>query len=176
MLTLFVCLTEGCGIDIIHPIVLRTPLLITFWAIFVFFTTFGLLNLIVGIFCEHAMKTAAENEREILQSREEARRKTLNNLREAFMAIDDDKSGSISKKEYISAITSNEKVMNAFIELGLHEEENLFETLDADRAGNITFDQFFDGVMLIMKGHETAKAKDMVGTHLLCQSLARTLR
>lgn len=173
MLTLFVCLTEGCGIDIIHPIVLKTPILITFWAIFVFFTTFGLLNLIVGIFCEHAMKTAAENEREILQSREEARRKTLNNLRDAFMAIDDDKSGSISKKEYISAITSNEKVMNAFIQLGLHEEENLFETLDADRAGNITFDQFFDGVMLIMKGHETAKAKDMVGVHLLCQSLAR---
>lgn len=50
MLTLFVCLTEGCGIDIVHPTTLISPALILFWGIFIFFTTYGLLNLIVGVF------------------------------------------------------------------------------------------------------------------------------
>merc|ERR1739848_122665 len=70
-------------------------------------------------------------------------------------------------------IMTNETVMTAFASLGLDEEENLFDTLDADRCGAVTFQQFFDGVMLVMKGHETAKAKDMVATHLVAQSMSR---
>lgn len=173
MLTLFVCLTDGCGIDVVHPTVLRTPWLIGFWITFVFLTTFGLLNLIVGLFCENAIATAAANEQAILASRDAQRRKTLKALRQAFVEMDTDNSGSISKLEYTEAILENDDVMTSLEILGLDEEENLFETLDADKSGIITFDQFFDGAMLIMKGHESAKAKDMVGVHLLCQSLAR---
>ena len=46
MLTLFVCVTEGCGIDIVRPIVSETPTLAVFWLVFVFVTTFGVLIVI----------------------------------------------------------------------------------------------------------------------------------
>merc|ERR1712216_889734 len=55
--------------------------------------------------------------------------------------------------------------------LNLHEEVGIFDTLDIDRTGELTFDEFFEGMMLIMKGGEVAKARDIVGTYLTCQSL-----
>merc|ERR1719160_2304556 len=66
--------------------------------------------------------------------------------------------------------------MNALSCLGLHEEENLFDVLDADKEGSITFDQFFEGALLIMKGQETAKAKDLVATHLTAVGVLRRMR
>jgi len=152
---------------------MRTPLLALFWLAFIFLTQLGLLNLIIGIFCENALVNAESTERELLQGRDEKRRATMVNLIKAFDEMDLDGDGIISHPEYIHAITTDVTVMQCFIELGLSEEENLFGTLDPDSSGGITLDQFFDGVMLIMKGQETAKAKDIVGTHLLCKSVAK---
>merc|ERR1719159_1476324 len=66
--------------------------------------------------------------------------------------------------------------MNALTELGLDSEENLFDLLDSENLGVITFDQFFDGASLIMKGQETAKAKDIVKTQLTTVSVQRRTR
>jgi voltage-gated sodium channel len=176
MLTLFVCLTEGCGMDIIHPTVMESPALFIFWAAFVFFTTYGLLNLIVGCFCENAMKLANENEKEILENRDQQRMHLLRHMKEAFSSMDDDSSGTISKKEFTNGIMGNRNVMDALTQLGLDEEEALFDTLDSDNLGVITFDQFFDGASLIMKGQETAKAKDIVSTQLTSKSIQRRMR
>ena len=43
MLTLFVCFTEGCGMDVARITISNSPGLGMFWLIFVFVTTFGLL-------------------------------------------------------------------------------------------------------------------------------------
>ena len=40
----------------------------------------------------------------------------------------------------------------------------LFDKIDADKSGAVSFDEFIEGVTLIMKGNEPAKGKDMVGT------------
>lgn len=176
MLTLFVCVTEGCGFDIVHPTVLQAPMLLVFWSIFIFSTTFGLLNLIVGCFCENAMISAAENEKEMLTKRHEKRVEILRHMKDCFNSMDTEGQGTISKAEFTVGIMENDKVHNALCNLGLAEEENLFETLDADKEGVITFDQFFEGVLLIMKGHESAKAKDLVATQLATSSINRRLR
>eukprot|EP00746_Dinoflagellata_sp_MGD_P149747 gnl/MRDRNA2_/MRDRNA2_81738_c0_seq1.p1 gnl/MRDRNA2_/MRDRNA2_81738_c0~~gnl/MRDRNA2_/MRDRNA2_81738_c0_seq1.p1 ORF type:complete len:534 (+),score=100.96 gnl/MRDRNA2_/MRDRNA2_81738_c0_seq1:120-1604(+) len=176
MLTLFVCLTEGCGMDVIHPTVLESPALIIFWATFVFFTTYGLLNLIVGCFCENAMKLANENEKEILENRDQQRMHILRHMKDAFNSMDKDHTGSISKKEFNKGIMGNRIVMNALVQLGLDTEQNLFEVLDSDNQGVITFEQFFDGASLIMKGQETAKAKDIVCTQLTTKTIQRKVK
>lgn len=173
MLTLFLCLTEGCGMDIVKPIVSRSPAMCIFWLIFTFSTTFGLLNLIVGCFCENAMHTAAENEKELEQHREAERERVMVSLKDAFLEMDEDKNLHITRDEFNKAIVSNQKVINALVGLGLGDEADLFGTLDAEEEGSLTFNQFFDGLMLIMKGHEVAKAKDIVATLLTCQAVSR---
>merc|ERR1719276_605477 len=87
--------------------------------------------------------------------------------------MDTDGTGTISHSEFLDAIRTNKAVATAFIDLGLQHEENLFEKLDANKTSDVTFNQFFDGLFLIMKGHETARAKDLVRTHLLCQTLTK---
>merc|ERR1712187_979883 len=106
---------------------------------------------------------------EILESREESRKETLSRMIDAFNSMDNDQSGTISKDEFKRAISEDVKVQECLVELGLDNELSLFDTLDAERTEDITFDNFFDGTMLITKGQETAKAKDIVGTHLLAQ-------
>eukprot|EP00747_Dinoflagellata_sp_TGD_P050144 gnl/TRDRNA2_/TRDRNA2_146590_c1_seq1.p1 gnl/TRDRNA2_/TRDRNA2_146590_c1~~gnl/TRDRNA2_/TRDRNA2_146590_c1_seq1.p1 ORF type:complete len:117 (+),score=20.79 gnl/TRDRNA2_/TRDRNA2_146590_c1_seq1:32-352(+) len=40
----------------------------------------------------------------------------------------------------------------------------------------IDFDDFFHGTMLVMKGRETARAKDLVGTNLLAGIIATNMQ
>lgn len=162
--------------DIVQPTVWQSPFLIIFWSIFIFFTTYGLLNLIVGCFCEQAMKSAADTEREMLANRDEKRMAVLRNMQAAFNSMDKDGTGTISKREFTMGIISNEKVHDAFSQLGLEEEENLFDRIDADKEGVISFQQFFEGALLIMKGQETAKAKDLVPTHLTTMAINRRIK
>lgn len=86
MITLFVCLSEGCAANVIQPIVLKRPEMIIFWMCFVFVTTFGLLNVIVGCFCENALSTASQNEFDLVKQRDLYREKRLQELREVFLA------------------------------------------------------------------------------------------
>merc|ERR1711972_671155 len=122
-MTLFVCLTEGCGVEIIHPTVRRVPALACFWLVFVLVTTFGILNLIIGIFCENMMKISLDTEREIMKSEDDLRRQKLEDLRKAFMRMDTDGTGDITRNEFAEAIVDNEDVINALTSLGLDDEK-----------------------------------------------------
>jgi len=60
--------------------------------------------------------------------------------------------------------------------LGLDQEDGLFDKIDADKSGAVSFDEFIEGVTLIMKGNEPAKGKDMVGTFLSVQALSKNVQ
>ena len=48
MLTLFICVTQGCGDSVMRPVVTQDPSLVIFFIIFIFLTTYGIINLIVS--------------------------------------------------------------------------------------------------------------------------------
>jgi voltage-gated sodium channel len=173
-LTLFVCLTEGCGIDVVHPTVRHTPFLAIFWLLFLLVTTFGVLNLIIGLFCENSMRIALETERDIVRTQDEVRREKLECLKRAFVRMDKDGTGDITKDEFAEAIQNNDDVIDNLMALGLAEEKDLFDAIDADRSGTLEFNEFFEGVTLIMKGQEPALAKDMVATFLRVNALGKS--
>lgn len=176
MLTLFICLAEGCGFLIMQPMVLKTPILIVFYLIFIFVTTLGILNLIVSAFCEQSLSTAFENEKEISAEHDKMREKLLKDLRTVFEEMDQDKSGTISADEFHDAMCNNEQVIKIIIDLGLGEEKNIFGILDCEGVGLVSFDLFFEGLMLIMKGLEPATAKNIVPTQLVKQATLRHSR
>lgn len=173
MVTLFCCLIEGCGVTIIQPVSIQTPVLFLYFFLFTGFTTFGVLNLIVAIFCESSVEHADNNQRWLQASIGEKNRILFDRLRGAYEEMDVDGDGKLTKDELLRGVTENETVMDAFCELGLEEEEGLFETLDADHSGNLSFNQFLDGVVLILKGQNAALAKDFVAPNLLLQAFAR---
>lgn len=136
----------------------------------------GLMNLIIGIFCENACTTAAANEETITERLDEQKMRVLNNVKVAFIEMDADGSGEIDRDEYYHAITHNKKVQQSMARLGLDQEDGLFDKIDADKSGAVSFDEFIEGVTLIMKGNEPAKGKDMVGTFLSVQALSKNVQ
>jgi hypothetical protein len=172
-LTLFVCLSEGCGMDVVHPTVRQTPFLSIFWLFFLLLATFGVLNLIIGLFCEHSAKIANETERDILKSQDELLQEKLEALKAAFVTMDKDKTGDITREEYLDAITYNDEIIDYMVKLGLADEKDLFDKIDGDGGGAVGFDEFFEGITLIMKGKEPALAKDIVPTFMRVNALNR---
>eukprot|EP00746_Dinoflagellata_sp_MGD_P009198 gnl/MRDRNA2_/MRDRNA2_118600_c0_seq1.p1 gnl/MRDRNA2_/MRDRNA2_118600_c0~~gnl/MRDRNA2_/MRDRNA2_118600_c0_seq1.p1 ORF type:complete len:780 (+),score=138.07 gnl/MRDRNA2_/MRDRNA2_118600_c0_seq1:78-2417(+) len=176
MLTLFICLTEGCGASVIEPIVLKRPILIAFFLLFTFVTTLGLLNLIVCLLCENALCAAAAQEKELEKQKDDETERQILDLKMAFLEMDEDKSGEITREEFYNSLATNDNLVNALVGLGLGDEANLFDTLDSEQVGVIKFQQFLTGVGLIMRGNESAKAKDVVPALLLCQAMDQRLK
>merc|ERR1712057_122736 len=85
-------------------------------------------------------------------------------------------SGEIDRDEYYHAITHNKKVQQSMSRLGLDQEDGLFDKINADKSGAVSFDEFIEGVTMIMKGNEPAKGKDMVGTYLSVQALSKNVQ
>merc|ERR1712224_1038659 len=55
------------------------------------------------------------------------------------------------------------------------ENVTLFDFLDVDQGGILTIEEFFEGCILVLNGNETAKNKDIVATHLTCQSMHKSI-
>lgn len=155
------------------PIVVKTPHMIAFYLIFTFLTTYGVLNLIVSAFCEQSLVNAEAHELEMTAEQDKQRERILKDLRKTFKEMDEDKSGEISEKEFTHALCNNIQVIDSITDLGLGEERNIFGTLDCEGGGSISYDIFFEGLMLMMKGLDTATAKNLVPTQLVKQAMMR---
>lgn len=103
----------------------------------------------------------------------EQKKQLILTLQRTYEAMDRDGDGKLTKEELLEGVSQNELVMDAFIELGLEEEEDLFQTSDADHSGFISFNQFCEGILLMLKGQNPALAKDMVAPTLLLQAFSK---
>ena len=96
MYTLFQVITlESWSMAIARPVIEPRPYLVIFFVLFLFITTFGLLNVVVGVICENTLEAARSNSQ--LQERryEAALRHDLEILRKLFEAADKDDNGGV---------------------------------------------------------------------------------
>merc|ERR1719247_619502 len=73
MYVLFECMSEGCGNNIVRPLVDETgyrPLVLVFYPLFTVFTVFGVLNLFTAMFVDNTMEAARLNEDRFRQARD----------------------------------------------------------------------------------------------------------
>jgi len=173
MLTLYLCTAEGCGMDIIRPMVKETPWVAVYWGLFMFITSFGILNIIVGLICDSVITASQEYEKQLNKTYDEIRNEQLETLKTLFIEMDKDGSRTISREEFMESITENEKVMNCMESLGLHEEADLFDVLDVDQNGYLDLEEFFEGMMLLLRCNQPALVKDTIPTFLSCQKAGR---
>jgi len=175
MLTLFVCFSEGCGMDIIWPMSLATPWVMVFWYLFIMVTAWGIMNIIVGIFCENIIDAVDNVERDLKRPKGAERNEKVLQLRSMFKLLDSNDSGAISRSEWNDGIRHSEDLQEFISNLGLHDFPNIFDTLDTNGSGELNFREFFDGITLLLQGEEPAKAKDLVSTFLLVKSTSERL-
>lgn len=174
MYTLFQILTlESWSDGIARHVILNQPWMAAFFIIFLMFTTFGLLNLVVGVIVENTLSAAKNNEEKIRKHQERERARILEHLKEIFQVADDDGSGGITVDEFRAACSRTDvQEKLKIIDLPVQEAEELFLVLDGDGSGTLTAEEFIGGVMRL-KGN--AKSKDLLGLQISVGSLGKRL-
>merc|ERR1740133_633465 len=130
-----------------------------FYITFVGVGVFVFWNLITAIVVDSAFKIAKEDAAQQAKEVEDEKKLELKGLADLFMEIDKDKSGQLSKEEFMTEL-DNKRVVQMLDLLELKKEEimGVWNVLD-DGDGELTIKEFTNGIRR-MKG--IAKAKDMV--------------
>lgn len=148
MFTLFQMLTlESWSMLIARPLIEVNPALFVAIISFILLTTFGLLNIIVGVVVENMLSVAKQNLD--LQTKRAERQlfKELELLRTVFGEADVDGSGAMDKREFCE-ICNRISVRRALHRMGvpLDQAETLFDIIDSNKMGEVSFPDFVEGV------------------------------
>eukprot|EP00913_Durusdinium_trenchii_P016112 g15145.t1 len=163
--------SESWAMTVGRPLVDRQPLLFIILLLFIFLTTFGLLNIIVGVIVENTLNIAQSDQE--LQDRR-LQRQLLHELEFLRQTADFDGSGTLDREEFVE-ICQRHEVKTALLrmEIPAEQPEELFDILDeeggssvlgrayarfaatSDNLGQITFLQFHESVKKV-RGVPTA--------------------
>lgn len=156
MLSLFQVITLDAWSEVIaRQVIAGKPYLYFFFLVFLFCTTFGLLNIVVGVIVENTLHIS-DNNKKLQAQRQEARlRKELEALREVFEEADTDRSGGVDLEEF-HEVMKREDVQQLFseMELPFNEPDTLYEIFDVDKVGLLSIQRFVDGA-IAFKGPPT---------------------
>merc|ERR1719473_408244 len=134
MYTLFQVLTlENWADGVARHVLSKMPYMVVFFVLFLMFTTFGLMNLVVGVIVENTLSASRNNEEKIKKMQEKERTRVLQHLRDIFLIADKDGNGTLTIEEFEAAIQKPD-VMNRLklIELPMSDAMELFYILDHD--------------------------------------------
>eukprot|EP00400_MALV-I_sp_L67-5_P000020 gene20-395_t len=174
MYTLFQVMTlESWAEGIARHVISQQPMMVIFFIAFLMFTTFGLLNLVIGVIVENTLAAARNNEEKIRKQQDRESARVLNHLRDIFEMADEDGSGTLTIEEFHEALR-NPDVVNKLklIDLPVSDAEELFMVLDHDGSGELSVDEFIGGCVRL-KGN--AKSKDLLAIKISIEGLAKRL-
>lgn len=148
MLTLFQIITlESWTNGIARPAEAIVPGVIWIFLAFVLFMCFGLMNIVVGVFVEGSISTAAADAEHKLALKEAAFHRLLSELREVFALTDVDGNGQLTLEEF-TRMKDDERIVKLMAEMDMVLSiEQFFEALDLDGQGSVTIDEFVQGVL-----------------------------
>lgn len=99
MYTLFNVILLAEFETISRPIFEKQPFMTIFLVAFVIFTTFGLLNVIIGVVCDNTLEAAKQLDEDMDLNKKIQQLWEFNKLRDLVFAIDEDHNGVVSDQE-----------------------------------------------------------------------------
>lgn len=149
MYTLYKCVTGGVDWE---NVVNELSKISSFW-VFIFnvylaFTVFAVLNVVIGVFCQSAVESAAHDYENIINVKIREKTDFLKKVRMLFNEIDESGDGNITYEE-LQEHLQQDHVKAYFEHLGLDPEDSwdLFKIIDDDGSSEITMDEFTSGCM-----------------------------
>mmetsp|Transcript_63629 Transcript_63629/g.197463 ORF Transcript_63629/g.197463 Transcript_63629/m.197463 type:complete len:649 (-) Transcript_63629:101-2047(-) len=115
---------------------------------YVAFTILAVMNIITGVFVDNAVETARTQRDFLIQKEMELKEKYAQEMRDLFMEMDKDGSGTIGLEE-INEYLEDPRVQGYFAALGLdpNDTERLFKLIDDDGSGDVDVGEFLDGCL-----------------------------
>jgi len=124
-----------------------------------FFSTFALMNVITGVFCDGAVEGAQQDHTEVLAAHVASSQLYVNRFKALFRHIDTDNKGIISADE-LEQHLDDEEVQAYFLSMDIqpHEAWTLMTILATESSAEIDFEEF---IMCCMRFRGSARAVDL---------------
>jgi hypothetical protein len=160
MMTLFMTISGGMEwSEAAEPVAKLDGYMCVIWMVYSAFMTFGLTNILVGIFVESALQAIQNDKHSRMTAEIENYAMFVDRVKSIFKEADTDKDGLLSRAEFESLLT-NPVLVTQLKVLGIESQvEGLFRYLDQDKTNEISFEEFEAGLWRI-KGE--ASAVDML--------------
>lgn len=174
MFTLLQVLTlDGWCDDIVRHVVYRQPVMGVFFICFILLTSFGLMNVVVGIIVENTLAAAQVVDKRKEEKLARHRKETVQQLVAILSRSDSKRSGLISLEE-LRAANQSVIVQKKFesIVLQFEEVEHVFTLLDVDRSGKIELLRFENACRELVGG---GKRRDIAQVEVNMGTLANRL-
>eukprot|EP00930_Biecheleria_cincta_P032745 TRINITY_DN22705_c0_g1_i1.p1 TRINITY_DN22705_c0_g1~~TRINITY_DN22705_c0_g1_i1.p1 ORF type:complete len:547 (+),score=112.88 TRINITY_DN22705_c0_g1_i1:231-1871(+) len=141
---------ESWSQAIARPVLQIQPVFFIVFLLFLFLTTFGMLNIIVGVIVENTLNAAKQNQDLQDKRAQKQLRHDLEALRIVFEEADVDGSGTLEIEEFeeICKIADVKRMMQR-MEIPMSDPSMLFEIMDEEGSGSITFALFTQGVLKV---------------------------
>eukprot|EP00747_Dinoflagellata_sp_TGD_P222520 gnl/TRDRNA2_/TRDRNA2_94226_c0_seq1.p1 gnl/TRDRNA2_/TRDRNA2_94226_c0~~gnl/TRDRNA2_/TRDRNA2_94226_c0_seq1.p1 ORF type:complete len:281 (+),score=56.68 gnl/TRDRNA2_/TRDRNA2_94226_c0_seq1:80-844(+) len=146
--------------EVVLPIWDFQPHLVSIFVIFVFITTLGVLNVVIGVICEQTSEAARKDREGDLERIREEQIEQAERFVKIITDLDDDSDGHISQTELCSA--DNEEVMKTMMG-GLNLPKgftptDFFMMLDENCNGVLTSKEFLRGMFRLIENNDYQRA------------------
>lgn len=179
MYTLFQVMTlESWSMAVARPVLEEKPYMIIFFVGFLYLTTFGLMNIVMGVIVEQTLKSASENEEKLAKQRYLQQEADMGILRNIFVDADTDGQGTVTLEQFVKT-TMRQDVQDLFNLLDIpvtrqRQATRLFDVLDAEGSGKMTINDLVKRCLLL-KHEGQALVKDQTMLLLDVRSIVRIL-
>merc|ERR1719217_1098225 len=144
-----------------------------------FLTTFGLLNIIVGVIVENTLAAARNNEDKLQALWEEQQKVKLLALKEIFEEADEDASGRVTLEEFVQVMQTSEAARDkiAILQLPTNDWEELFHILDDDGSGDLDIEELIVNSLRLRDLQKGSSLSQLVlATHSISRRLDRIMK
>lgn len=149
MYTMFQVMTfESWSMAIVRPVIYERWWVLGFFLCFMMLTSFGLLNILVGVVVESTLDVSRQR-REVKERDEQCKLlQELKALKVIFEEADQDGNGCMDLSEFTAMIDLPEvKQKCKKLHLPVENPSRLFETIDEDQSGEVTIREFIEGAL-----------------------------
>lgn len=146
-----------------------SPLFVCFFAVYVSVVVFAVTRVIGAIFLKDAMDATNSDPELKFHTKGAQNRKYMQKITEFFEAIDTTHDGNITRAELDNMLKSQTVLAYlSVLDIEIHEAEPLFDMIDDDGSGAITFEKFAKG-LLRFKG--PARSLDLIELNMQIKAL-----
>lgn len=157
ILTLYMSMSGGQDWGDIYAMLSVLPITNRFlFLLFVSFALFAVVNIVTGIFVDTALQCNSSDNEAVVQEELAAKERYLERMRRVFDEMNTDGTGRISMEDFERKL-DDERVKAYFnaLKLDVSDASKLFLLLDYDQSGEISIEEFLQGVQKL-KGESRA--------------------
>lgn len=168
--TLFMTISGGVGWgDVVLPLSNAGPIGVLFYVIFVALMILVVMNVLIGIFCQCAIESAANDRESIIQFHISERDRYIRTLTDYVNEVGLGGDGMYLSKEFKDFVGKDARMQALLrsLDINVTDAISLFDLLDQG-SGLVPIDEFVTGCITLRGG---AKAVQIETVHRICLSL-----